>query len=85
MQVVLQMSAWELWCWKRGSKLPPHEIARRTFAYIDGNRNHSVSFAAAEGLVRLLQAEFPLTKASFDLLEVCAPQRPHRKCVSIQP
>lgn len=69
MQVVLQLSAWEQWCWNRGSRIPAHEMAKRIFAYINDNMNNSVSFSATESLVKLLQAEFPLTKATLDFIE----------------
>lgn len=68
-QVVLRLSSWEQWCWNRGSRLPAHEMAERVFTYIHDGNNNRVSFFAAERLVRLLQSEFPLTKATLDFLE----------------
>ena len=71
-QVALRLSRWEQWCWILGAKLPADEMARRIFAFVDENHSESVSISAMDGLVRLLQIELTLTKASFDLVEACS-------------
>ena len=57
-----------------GAKLSPHEMAKRTFAFIDNNQSGAVSISAMDGVVRLLQSDFTLAKASFDSVEACSLQ-----------
>eukprot|EP00892_Ulva_mutabilis_P004198 jgi/Ulvmu1/214/UM001_0218.1 len=69
LKVALQLSMWEQWCWRLGARPPRHEIAKRLFAFVDHNNSQSVSISAMDGLVRLLQSELPLSKATFDFVE----------------
>lgn len=64
------LSPWESLLWGLGMKLSQTDMAVRAFEYIDANENSTISVSSMELLFKIVQDQLPVSKASFDFLEV---------------